>query len=221
MSHERNLGYLNAKRLIYRRNPISDKPTASHEWGDFYENGTHECYTLFQSKAKINTYKSLKWHLLVLWYLNDHMDQDEFDELASYISDKENGFVTFFVSPQLLEKIIYDVSIQDLERPPKNKLRKIIFKDNSGLTTKEKLQIVGRMVGKRKLSESEIYDAMLLLHDEHERITITKLAESLNCSTRTVHRNMSVELKKEKELLNKELKWKNTTYKTTYATRTT
>jgi len=135
MSHERNLGYLNAKRLIYRRNPISDKPSASYEWGDYYENGTHECYALFQSKAKINTYKSLKWHLLVLWYLNDHMDQDEFDELATYISDKENGFVTFFVSPQLLEKIIYDVSIQDLERPPKNKLRKILFNDNSGLTT--------------------------------------------------------------------------------------
>lgn len=204
--YERNMDYLNKKRLIYRRDPISDKPSATFEWGKFYEHGTHECYTLFSSKAKINTYKSLKWHLLVLWYLNDHMDQDEFDELASFISDKENGFVTFQVSPQLLEKIIYDVSIQDLERAPKNKLRKIIFNDNSGLTTKEKLQIVGQMVGKRKLSEAEIYDAMLLLHDEHEKITISKLAESLDCSTRTVHRNMSVELKKEKELLNKELK---------------
>jgi|TARA_R100000353_G_scaffold169356_1_gene132387 hypothetical protein len=205
MSHERKLDYLNKLRIIYRRNPISDKPTATFKWGDYYEDGTHECYTLFSSKAKITTYKSLKWHLLVLWYLNDHLDQDAFDDLASYICDKENGFVTFYVSPQLLEKIIYDVSIQDLERPPKNKLRKIIFKDNSGLTTKEKLQVVGRMIGKRKLSETEIYDAMLLLHDEHERITIIKLAESLGCSTRTVHRNMSVELKKEKELLNKEL----------------
>ena len=205
MSHERKLDYLNKLRIIYRRNPISDKPTATFKWGDYYEDGTHECYTLFSSKAKITTYKSLKWHLLVLWYLNDHLDQDAFDNLASYICDKENGFVTFYVSPQLLEKIIYDVSIQDLERPPKNKLRKIIFKDNSGLTTKEKLQVVGRMIGKRKLSETEIYDAMLLLHDEHERITIIKLAESLGCSTRTVHRNMSVELKKEKELLNKEL----------------
>jgi hypothetical protein len=205
MSHERKLDYLNKLRIIYRRNPISDKPTATFKWGDYYEDGTHECYTLFSSKAKITTYKSLKWHLLVLWYLNDHLDQDAFDDLASYICDKENGFVTFYVSPQLLEKIIYDVSIQDLERPPKNKLRKIIFKDNSGLTTKEKLQIVGRMIGKRKLSETEIYDAMLFLHDEHERITIIKLAESLGCSTRTVHRNMSVELKKEKELLNKEL----------------
>ena len=205
MSHERKLDYLNKLRIIYRRNPISDKPTATFKWGDYYEDGTHECYTLFSSKAKITTYKSLKWHLLVLWYLNDHLDQDAFDDLASYICDKENGFVTFYVSPQLLEKIIYDVSIQDLERPPKNKLRKIIFKDNSGLTTKEKLQVVGRIIGKRKLSETEIYDAMLFLHDEHERITIIKLAESLGCSTRTVHRNMSVELKKEKELLNKEL----------------
>ena len=205
MSHERKLDYLNKLRIIYRRNPISDKPTATFKWGDYYEDGTHECYTLFSSKAKITTYKSLKWHLLVLWYLNDHLDQDAFDDLASYICDKENGFVTFYVSPQLLEKIIYDVSIQDLERPPKNKLRKIIFKDNSGLTTKEKLQVVGRMIGKRKLSETEIYDAMLFLHDEHERITIIKVAESLGCSTRTVHRNMSVELKKEKELLNKEL----------------
>jgi len=205
MSHERKMDYLNKLRIIYRRNPISDKPTATFKWGDYYEDGTHECYTLFSSKAKITTYKSLKWHLLVLWYLNDHLDQDAFDDLASYICDKENGFVTFYVSPQLLEKIIYDVSIQDLERPPKNKLRKIIFKDNSGLTTKEKLQIVGRMIGKRKLSETEIYDAMLFLHDEHERITIIKLAVSLGCSTRTVHRNMSVELKKEKELLNKEL----------------
>lgn len=205
MSHERRLDFLNKLRVIYRRNPISDKPTASFEWGDYYENGTHECYTLFGSKAKINTYKSLKWHLLVLWYLNDHLDQDAFDDLASFICEKENGFITFQVSMQLLEKIIYDVSIQDLERPPKNKLRKIIFKDNSGLTTKEKLQIVGKMVGKRKLSETEIYDAMLMLHNEHEKITIIKIAKGLECSTRTVHRNMGVELKKEKELLNKEL----------------
>lgn len=203
--YERNMDYLNKRRLIYRRNPITDKPSAKYEWGDFYEDGTHECYTLFQTKAKINTYKSLKWHLLVLWYLNDHLDQDAFEDLASFISDKENGFVTFNVSPQLLEKIIYDVSIQDLERPPKNKIRKIIFRDNSGLTTKEKLAIVGRMVGKRKLSETEIYDAMLMLHDENEKITIAKLADHLGCSTRTVHRNMGVELKKEKQLLNQEL----------------
>ena len=53
--YERNMKYLNDKRIIYRRNPISDKPSAKFEWGNFYEQGTHECYALFQTKAKINT----------------------------------------------------------------------------------------------------------------------------------------------------------------------
>lgn len=203
--YERNMKYLNDRRIIYRRNPVSDKPSAIYEWGNFYEEGTHECYTLFQTKAKINTFKSLKWHLYVLWYLNDHLNQDDFRNLALFICDKENGFTTFDVSEQLIENMVYQVSMLDLERPPANKLRKIIFKDNSGLTTEEKLRIVGTMVGKQKLTETEIYDAMLYLHDAGEKITIKKIAESLECSTRTVHRNMSVELKKEKQLLNQEL----------------
>jgi len=95
--------------------------------------------------------------------------------------------------------------MQDLEKPPANKVRKIIFKDSCGLTAKQKMSIVGQMVGKRKLSESEIYDAMLFMHDEGDKITVAKLSDSLGCSARTVHRNMSTELKKEKELLNQEL----------------
>jgi len=60
------------------------------------------------------------------------------------------------------------------------------------------------MIGRNKISSSEIYDAMLLINHDNQKITITKLAESLNCSTRTIHRNMNNELKKEKSLLNKE-----------------
>ena len=67
---ERNLKYLNDNRILYRRDPITDMPTEQYNWGAFYEDGTFECYALFRSKAKITTYKSLKWHLLVLWYLN-------------------------------------------------------------------------------------------------------------------------------------------------------
>ena len=58
MSHERLLDYLNQRRIIYRRLPISDKPTACFDWGYFYEDGTHECYDLFRSKAKITSYRS-------------------------------------------------------------------------------------------------------------------------------------------------------------------
>jgi hypothetical protein len=206
MSHfERNLKYLNDQRIIYRRDPQNDKPTEVYEWGAFYKEGTRECYTLFRSRAKINTYKSLKWHLYVLWYLNPQMDQDDFASLTKHICNRSAGFVTFKVSPQLKESMIYDVSMQDLETPPPNKIRKVIFRDYCGLSTSEKLSIVGELVGKKKLSDAEIYEGMLILHDDKSKITVAKLAKELKCSTRTVYRHMSNELKKEKELLNQQL----------------
>ena len=138
---ERNLKYLNDNRIVYRRDPISDKPTKRYDWGAYYEDGTHECYTLFRSKAKITTYKSLKWHLIVLVYLNK-MTHVEFYTLARYIANKKNGFITFNCHENLIEKIIDEVNEVDLDEPPRNKLRKIIFRDNSGLTIKQKQKIM-------------------------------------------------------------------------------
>ena len=46
---------------------------------------------------------------------------------------------------------------------------------------------------------------MLDLNDNKQKITISKLAKLLECSTRTIYRNMGNQLKLEKELLNKEL----------------
>jgi len=46
---------------------------------------------------------------------------------------------------------------------------------------------------------------MLMLHDNCEKITMARLALYIDCSIRTVHRNMSNELKKEKSLLNQQL----------------
>ena len=206
MSHyTRDTSYLDRHKIIYRRDPITDKPTDIFEWGYYYEEGTRQCYTLFNSKAKINTYRGLKWHLYVLWYLNPLMDQEGFEALSKYICNKKSGFVTFKVSEQLLQSMIYDVSLMDLEQPPPNKLRKVIFKDFTGLDMRQKLSIVGQLVGRSKISSNEIYDAMIFINHENEVITMIKLAETLKCSTRTIYRNMSNELKKEKELLNQQL----------------
>jgi len=204
--YERRMGYLNNNKIIYRRYPVKDKPSEIFSWGYFYEQGTHECYELFRSKAKITTYKSLKWHLLVLWYLNPVMTQDKFVELSRYLVRKENGFVAFNISDQTLNQIVHDVSMMDLEEPPKNKARKIIFKDFTGLTTSEKLSIVGKLIGRSKKAEPEdIYDTMLYINDLNQKITISKIAKILKVSTRTIYRGMNNELKKEKELLNNQL----------------
>ena len=202
MSH-RNLTYLNNNRIIYRRY-TSDIPTSSHSWGWYYADGTYGYYALFNNKAKINTIRSLKWHLLTLWYLNPELDKTKFTELAEYIIYKENGFVTFNIGNKLINKVVEDVFRQDLDTPPKNRLRKIVFKDSSGLSTVEKLQIVGKIIGQSKgIKEDDIYEAMLYIH-EQSIITIPKLAKALKCTNRTIYRHMSEELKEEKQLLNKQ-----------------
>ena len=130
------------------------------------------------------------------------MSYDQFKELASVIAYKQNGFVTFNVSNKLLKEIIKDVYNEDLERPPKNRLRKVVFKDGTGLDTLEKLSIVGSIVGRKRIQEEDIYDAMLHINEQGESITISKLAKALKCTPRTIHRNMGKELKKEKDKLN-------------------
>jgi hypothetical protein len=206
MSYERNLTYLNNNRIVYRRHPVTDIPTEENWMYMYYIDGTYECYELFRSKAQITTYKSLKWHLLVLWYLNPQLDQDDFMKLAEVICNKPNGFVSFAIHAELLRKIVYEVSMLDLDEPPKNKLRKVIFKPNCGLTKEEKLQIVGIFIGRTKrITEDNIYECMLEINNNGNKITIAKLAKLLKCTSRTIHRNMCEELKREKELLNQQI----------------
>ncbi len=204
---QRNLTYLNNKRIIYRRLPTTDKPDIDTKEFMYFQDGTHQCYELFRSSAKITTYRSLKWHLLVLWYLNPNLTPDDFTALAEYIVHKPNGFVSFNVSERLLEKVIYEVSMSDLDRPPKNKLRKVIFKPFTGMTKEQKLSIVGQLIGQSpRICSDDIYECMIDMHDMGKKITIGRIAGLLDVSSRTVYRIMCDDLRREKELLNIELK---------------
>ncbi len=207
MSHiPRNLEYLNRRKIQWVRDPINDRPSMKTKDYNYYEDGTHEYYSLFRSRAKITTYKSFKWHLLVLWYLNPQLDPDDFASLCEYIADKSKGFITFTVPPQLLKKIIYEVSMMELDEPPKNKLRKIIFNWHCTLSMEDKLKIVGKLIGRQKqIHTDDIYECMIAINDMGKKITLASLATKLNCASRTIQRNMCEELKREKELLNQQL----------------
>ena len=205
MSYQRNMKWLNDRRIIYRQDPINDIPTFSNKCYTHYEDGTHEYYRLFYTKSKITTYRSLKWHMLVLYYLNmDNIINSDFVTLARFIADKENGFVTFFIKNKLLENMIKDVLMQGGD-PPKNRSRKIIFKDYSGLSFEQKMKIVGQLSGRQKLNKDKLYDTMLYLNDFGKSITNNRLANLLNCSTRTIQRHMCANLKQEKQILNEEI----------------
>ena len=203
MSQERNIKWLNDRRVIYRQFPINDVPTIETSKYMFFENGTYEHYSLFNTKAKITTYKSLKWHFLVLYYLNDK--PDGFRTLARFIANKENGFVTFFISVKVLNDMIDDVFKIGGE-PPKNKLRKVIFKDYNMLDISSKLSIVGKLIGRSSNVDAEaIYQCMLDLNVYGKKITWDRIADLLDCSTRTIYRNLCKDLKHEKKILNEEI----------------
>ena len=198
----RAMKYLNDNRIVYRKYS-EDQPTQEYEWGWYYADGTHGYYSLFNSDAKINTMRSLTWHLVTLWWLNPDMDLEKFKQLAEVICHKPNGFVTFNVSEKQFDFLVSDVFLTDLDRPPKNKLRKVVFKDSSGLDKSQKLSIVGQLIGRKSMIDEEaIYQCMLDLNDMGKKITIGRIAGLLDCSSRTIHRNMSTELKKEKDILN-------------------
>jgi len=200
MSHERNIKQLNDWRIVYRRDPINDVPTIETDKYKYYEDGTYECYHLFNTKAKITTYKSLKWHFYVLYYLNE----DDMRHVFKFIANKENGFVTFFISEKKLEEMIQDVLANGGE-PPINKKRKVIFKEYNMLTLSEKLSIVGKLIGRSSITKESIYNTMLILNDDGFSITINWLAQILGVSKRTIHRHMCEDLKREKKLLNEKI----------------
>ena len=203
---DRRFKYLWDKHVVYRRDPISDIPDEETDQYMFYKDGTYQAYDLFKSKAKITSYRSLYWHMLVLWYLNPDWEDPDAMDIATYIAYKPNGFVTFNINKWNIARLVYEVSCLDLDEPPRNKLRKVIFKVGCGLTKSEKLSIVGKLVGRMNgVKKEDIYSSMLLINDSDEKITIAKLAKSLKCTSRTIYRRMCDELKQVKEELNEEI----------------
>jgi hypothetical protein len=148
----------------------------------------------------------LKWHLLVIWYLNPQLTEEIFRQVAKDIATIENGFVSFKIPKNTLNNICYDVYMCDLDKPPVNKSRKVIFKWQTKLNKEQKLSIVGKLIGRsKKISSDDIYDIMIQLHHDNKKITIQRMSDLLSVTSRTIHRRMCHELKKEKELLNQQL----------------
>jgi predicted DNA-binding protein YlxM (UPF0122 family) len=140
----------------------------------------------------------------VLYYLNQENGLLP-SHVYEFIADKENGFVTFFISKKVLNDMIDDV-FKNGGEPPVNKIRKVIFKDYSMLTISEKLSIVGKLIGRSSRIDAEaIYQCMLDLNDFGKHICIGGIAGLLNVSKRTIYRHINDELKQEIKILNEEI----------------
>ena len=203
---DRKFKYLWDRQVVYRRDPTTDIPDVDTEQYMFFKDGTYQAYDLFKSKAKITTYRSLYWHMMVLWHLNPEWEDEDAMQIATYLTHKPNGFITFHINKWNIARLVSEVGCLDLEEPPRNKLRKVIFKMGCGLTKSEKLSIVGKLIGRLNgVKKEDIYGTMLLLNDSDQKITIARLAKTLEVTPRTIHRHMCDELKQIKKELNEEI----------------
>lgn len=203
MGLERKLRYLHENRIILSCFPWSDEPTETHYWGWYFKYGTYQRYDLFSTPFKIVSYKSLKWHLLVLRFLNQEIPEDLFISICEHIAKRENNFTTFTVNKDSLSQIVDDVLNYDYTIPPYNKKRKVIFKIGTGLSKREKLKIVGELIGNKcELRHRDIHIAMEKINREGFEVTNKRVAKELGCSVRTLQRNMTDRLRKSKDELN-------------------
>jgi len=134
------------------------------------------------------------------------MSYGKYLELCYFLVDKRNNFITINIPSDLLVRFADEVFDHKFHMAPKNRLRKVIFKIGTGLSTDEKLSIVGSLIGRsKKITEDDIYQCMLEINDKGNVITMSGIAKLLSCTPRTIYRNMGEELKLEKCVLNNQL----------------
>jgi hypothetical protein len=197
---EKNWKYIHDRKIITRRLPIEDE-AQEFEWGWFYRDGTHEYHNAFpQIDGCIAGYKHFYWILSVIWYLNEGMTEAELEEFKNHINNPENGFVNYKYKYINLERIIKN----DIDYVPSTKPRKVIFKEGTGLSMREKCAITSGLIG-RKVTSNSIYQCMLELNEDNKKITNGLLANMLGVARRTIQRNTPDELKEEIKVLNNKL----------------
>lgn len=200
---ETNFTYLHNQRIIYSKYPDA-VASKEYDWGWYYENPVSGYYRVLWKDIKICYIGHLKYIMHSLSYLNQGISYGDFAGACLYISNSTNGFLHdnfTYSSNKLLEMI--DEAYYREQHPPQTRPRRIVFKVNSGLTSQEKMAIAGKLIKNKRFTQEKIYNAMLIIN-ETDYITNRKLASLIGCTVRTVQRNMSIELKEERKILNKQ-----------------
>ena len=206
MTPNRNLNWLWNRRVVTLRYPTTDNPTKAFYWGWFYKDGTHQYYHLFNKPHRINTFKSYKWHIAVIKYLNNGMSFEDFTQTCLFIKEQANGFSVIDIPNNKAMIMINDVFKNNTDLCPSNKIRKVVFKVACGLETHEKLAIVGHLIGRSKrLDVKDIISSMRFIHHSGYRVSIAKIARHFNCSRNTLYAILSDEAQEEINRLNNAL----------------
>lgn len=152
-------------------------------------------FDLLNIDHRVVSFNQLKYYAEVFFYLNSDISYDLFRGLFRWLGDRENGR-----SIRTYSKARVDDMIEDVYNNPKvpycRRMRRVVFNPEVIMSVGEKLSIVAQIVSKGfTFTENDLRIA--IDHMSHSRMIITydALSEQLMCSTKTINRLMTTELK--------------------------
>lgn len=167
-------------------------------------------YNLKDISSKVSSFEQLTYYAEVFFYLNPDINFNIFYGIFQTLGNREWGKTIRTYSKARVKNMCKEV-FQDRRIPYCNQWRRIIFNPDKIIRNDEKMSICGELF-KRQLSFSteDIEKAVLQLKIAKKLISDSNIADILQCSQKTIQRNMTsairAEIKKSNSLIKRELK---------------
>ena len=170
-----------------------------------YPNGV-KFFSLYRTTRRINTFAELEYIAEKFIWLNSDFDVEKMKIHFNFLSERQNGHIIRTYGQTRVENMIEKVHNYKKE-PYCPKLRKIIFNPFKIIDKKEKMRIVGTLVGRKKRPTSDqINNAIEELWLDKIKITISSVAKHLNKSRHLVKWYFDKKQLSDLDKINKDIK---------------
>ena len=161
---------------------------------------------MYRTKRKINSFSELEYIAEKFLHLNPNFDIDLMKSLFQQLSDRDSGHIIRTYSDSRVNHMIEQVAAKK-SVPFCPRLRKIIFNPTKMLDRQEKMRIVGSVINtKEKPNPDDISAVVEELWLNKEKITIGKIAATLNTSRYLIGYYFDQETTQAIKKLNKEIR---------------
>lgn len=143
-------------------------------------------FSLYRTTRRINTFAELEYIAEKFIWLNEGFNIDKMKTHFNLLSERQNGHIIRTYGQNRVENMVEKV-FERKKEPYCPKLRKIIFNPMKIIEKKEKMRIVGMLVGRKSRPTNEqINDVIEDLWLDKTKITVTSVAKRLNKSRHLV-----------------------------------
>jgi hypothetical protein len=143
-------------------------------------------FSLYRTTRRINTFAELEYIAEKFIWLNEDFNIDKMKIHFNLLSERQNGHIIRTYGQNRVENMVQKVFDRKKE-PYCPKLRKIIFNPMKIIEKKEKMRIVGMLVGRKsRPTNDQINDAIEDLWLDKTKITVSSVAKRLNKSRHLV-----------------------------------